>query len=254
MARITRPTLMIHNVRREYFELDLASYRLSFDDGLFSQYYYYPLLERVKSEMLFFPITSMITEGPRRPAFDGMHLPYVKSPQYMAAARTPAGRMHFMTTEEVQFLKAQAGVQIGAHSHFHEVTLTRHLPKKPNSRWKRERLGEFPDHLTRALASRSRLAFRGSFFRNGRMIRRTVSQWEEFVRYDTERCLDWFHRHLNFQPTAYCLPFNEYSDRLIEVLKSFGFTTFFGRRAKGTTVIARTDIDRLLEEHPARHG
>jgi hypothetical protein len=36
MARITRPTLMIHNVRREYFELDLASYRLSFDDGLFS--------------------------------------------------------------------------------------------------------------------------------------------------------------------------------------------------------------------------
>jgi peptidoglycan/xylan/chitin deacetylase (PgdA/CDA1 family) len=86
------------------------------------------------------------------------------------------------------------------------------------------------------------------------MIRRTVSQWGEFVRYDTERCLDWFHRHLNFQPTAYCLPFNDYSDRLIEVLKNFGFTTFFGRRAKNTTVIARTDIDRLLEEHPARHG
>jgi hypothetical protein len=87
------------------------------------------------------------------------------------------------------------------------------------------------------------------------VVRRTRAQWLEFVKYDTECCLRWFQRHLDIQPTAYCLPFNEYCDRLIQVLEGFGFTTFYnGRRNKNNTVIARVDIDKLLEAHGARHG
>ena len=41
-----KPYLMIHDIRKEYFDLDLDQYRLTFDDGLFSQYYYFPLLNK----------------------------------------------------------------------------------------------------------------------------------------------------------------------------------------------------------------
>lgn len=254
MRPSTKTTLMIHSMRKEFFDLDLAAFRLSFDDGLYSQYYYYPLMAELNTEKIFFITTSMIAPGPARNMFDGEHLPFVKSPRYMHIAYSRSDFSYFMTTEEVAFLKAQKNVCIGAHSHFHDVTLTSYLPKKPNSKWKRDRLAGYPAYLTRALAIRSRLNYRGYAYRKGRLVRRTREEWLEFVRRDTDCCLNWFHTHLGFQPTCYCMPFNEYSDTLIEVLKGFGFTTFYnGRRGKDGTVVPRTDIDKLLEEHLARH-
>ena len=37
--------LTIHDVRKEYLNLNLVDYRLTFDDGLFSQYYYFQLFK-----------------------------------------------------------------------------------------------------------------------------------------------------------------------------------------------------------------
>jgi hypothetical protein len=246
---------MIHGMRREYFDLGLHACRLTFDDGLYSQYYYYPRLRELGTELVYFIATSLICPGPARGRFDGRHLPFVKSPAYMLAARARDDLSHFMTTEEVAFLSAQEGVRIGAHSHFHEVVLTPCLPKKPNSPWKRERLADHPAFLTRVLAIRSRLAFRGYAFRKGRLVRRTSAEWLDFVKYDTDSCLKWFDTHLGYQPTHYCLPFNEYNERLIEVLRQFGFEVFYnGRRGKPGSVIPRIDIDKLFEEHRQRHA
>jgi peptidoglycan/xylan/chitin deacetylase (PgdA/CDA1 family) len=70
----------------------------------------------------------------------------------------------------------------------------------------------------------------------------------EFIRRDTELCLNWFERHLGRAPEAYCFPFNEYSSRLIDVLTSFGFREFYAARsAKDPRLIGRTDIDALQE-------
>jgi hypothetical protein len=101
--------------------------------------------------------------------------------------------------------------------------------------------------MTRALAIRSRLAYRGYTCKKGRLVRRSSQEWLDFVKYDTEACLEWFDAHLGYQPTDYCLPFNEFSRGLIAVLKGFGFTTFYnGRRKMGGTVIPRIDIDKLI--------
>jgi len=70
----------------------------------------------------------------------------------------------------------------------------------------------------------------------------------EFIRRDTELCLNWFERHRVRVPDAYCFPFNEYSSRLIDVLTSFGFREFYAARsAKDPRLIGRTDIDALRE-------
>ena len=246
---------MIHSLRQEHFDLPLSDYRLTFDDGLYSQYYYLPLLRRANTPMIYFIASAMIRPGPARKTYTGHHLPHVKSTAYMLAARSRSDLSHFMTVDEVADLHCREDILIGAHSHFHEVALTPYLPKKPNSRWKRERLAGFPPAMTQALAIRSRLAFRGYGCRGGRLVRRTSEEWLDFVKYDTEECLKWFMNHLGFQPTLYCLPFNEYSRRLLEVLESFGFTTFYnGRRRLGRRVIPRIDIDALLEEHRKLHG
>jgi peptidoglycan/xylan/chitin deacetylase (PgdA/CDA1 family) len=70
----------------------------------------------------------------------------------------------------------------------------------------------------------------------------------EFIRRDTELCLNWFERHRVRVPDAYCFPFNEYSSRLIDVLTSFGFREFYAARsAKDPRLIGRTDIDSLRD-------
>ena len=54
---------MIHDIRKEYFELSLNQYRLTFDDGLFSQYYYYPLYKNHTERLTYFIATSFIQPG-----------------------------------------------------------------------------------------------------------------------------------------------------------------------------------------------
>ena len=73
-------TLVIHDVIKDYFELNLAAYTLTFDDGLFSQYYYYPLLGPVDSPKIFFIITSFIKPGKARERYNGE---FIKSHIYL---------------------------------------------------------------------------------------------------------------------------------------------------------------------------
>ncbi len=58
--------------------------------------------------------------------------------------------------------------------------------------------------------------------------------------------LKWFEKNLGFTPEIYGLPFNEYSDVLIEVLESFGFKEFYGKSRKLKKINARQDIDKLI--------
>ena len=61
-------TLTIHSVKEEHFlKLRLDTYKLTFDDGLFSQYFYWPIIRRLETEKIFFISTNLIgIEGERR--------------------------------------------------------------------------------------------------------------------------------------------------------------------------------------------
>ena len=241
--------LTIHDIRKEYFDLNLDSYQLTFDDGLYSQFYYFPLFKNHPEKLTYFITPSFIKPGKLRPMFSGRHLLYVKSKKYMYRTFVEGRFEHFMSVEELQEIGRQPNVQIGAHSYFHDVVLTRTHPhkRKPLSPWKIEHL-----KATRALSSeefsiRSKLAFQGHRVDGQKLIPRSETAWEDFIKYDTERCLKWFEHNLKIQPKLYAFPFNEYSDQLIRMLKSFGFEQFFGARPKNTEAIhPRTDIDSLI--------
>jgi hypothetical protein len=243
-------TLMIHDLKPEYFTLPLRDFRLTFDDGLFSQYYYQPLLSGHSDRLTFFIATALIRPGPARPRFDGRRLEHVPSPTYSRRAFIENRLDDFMTVDEVAWLAAQPGVCLGAHSHFHDVILTDVHPRKPKplSAWKVERFRDVPEPLRRGMSIRSRLAFQGFDYRDGRLTPRPENRWRDFIRADTEHCLEWFRRHLGRTPESYCFPFNEYSPLLIEVLQTYGFREFYASRApRDPSLTPRIDIDRLLE-------
>jgi len=245
--------LMIHNIRKEFFDLELENYRLTFDDGLFSQYYYYPLFRKFANEPIFFIAPSFIQPGKARSVFDGeQHLGYAKSKKYMYDAFISGVFHHFMTIEEIQRISEEENVKIGAHSHFHDVILTRRFPhkKKPLSRWKLERYPYYSESMKSRFSIRSKLAFQGYEYHNGRCVQRSEAEWLDYIKYDTETCLKWFEKCLGFTPTMYCFPFNEYNERLISSLKSFGFNEFYNARP-GTdgNIYPRLDIDKLYDQY-----
>ena len=244
--------LMIHDIRKEYFDLDLNRYRLTFDDALFSQYYYFSQFKCHPQELTYFVTTSFIKPGKARNMFAGDYISYLKTKKYGYRTFIEGRYDHFMNVEEIQFLSKQPNVRIGVHSHFHDVVLTRtHArKKKPLSQWKMERFREFStleDHQDFSI--RSRLAFQGFNLDNGVLMRRSMIEWEDYIKCDTELCIQWVEKNLGFTPELYCFPFNEHNEKLISILKTFGFKEFFAARpGSSTEVSGRIDIDSLIED------
>jgi hypothetical protein len=242
--------LMIHDLRREYFDLSLDQYRLTFDDGLFSQYYYFPLLKKHSVELTFFITTSFIQPGKARPMFAGEYLPHLKTKKYAYRTFVEGRFDHFMTVEEIQAISARPNVRIGVHSHFHDVilTATHARRRKPLSPWKLVLFKNRPEIAARDLSIRSKLAFQGYYFKDETLTRRTEAQWEDYIKYDTELCLGWMQDNLGLRPDLYCFPFNEHNEKLIAILKTYGFKKFFAARpGKSTEVLGRIDIDSLID-------
>jgi hypothetical protein len=130
------------------------------------------------------------------------------------------------------------------------VILTRSLPHKHKalSPWKLEHIQAAKEISLDELSIRSKLAFKGVEVSGGKLIPRSQSAWEDYIKYDTELCLNWFEQNLRIQPRIYGFPFNEYSDTTVRILKSFGFQKFFAARPKNKEEITgRIDIDALMK-------
>ncbi len=241
--------LMIHDMRPEYFDLDLKKYGLTFDDGLFSQYYYFPLLKSHPGKLIYFITTSFIKPGKARGMYVGKTLSPLKSKKYMHRTFIEGKFDHFMTTEEVQQLSSQPHVHVGVHSHFHDVILTRTHPgkRKAITPWKLARFKNRSDISAQGLSIRSKLAFQGYDFEDDMLTRRSQVKWEDYIKQDTQLSVEWIANNLGFTPELYCFPFNEHNEKLISILKTFGFKKFYAARpGKSKEVIGRTDIDSLL--------
>jgi hypothetical protein len=240
--------LMIHNIREEFFNLDLSKYQLTFDDGLYSQYYYFSLFKPNQSPRIYFIVTGLIQPGRARKTFDGQCIPHLKSQKYMYEAFVKKNFSQFMRLEELEILADHKEVIIGAHSHFHDIIFTEHRLKKPLSKWKIDRLPCFEQNNNLfPINRRSKLAYQGYLYSQKKLIKRPKTEWLDYIKYDTESCLKWFEKYLGFQPSHYCFPFNEYTDALINILKSYGFIHFYnGSSGDNKQIFSRIDIDNLV--------
>ena len=106
-----KSTLMIHEIREEMFDLPLEDYILTFDDGLYSQYYYFDQLKTIKTEKIFFISTGIVCNGVQSTEFPTSAVAHDKA--------FSGNQEDFLTLDQIKELYNTPGVSIGAHGHSH---------------------------------------------------------------------------------------------------------------------------------------
>jgi peptidoglycan/xylan/chitin deacetylase (PgdA/CDA1 family) len=84
-----KPVLMIHEITEELFNLPLADYLLTFDDGTQDHWEFFPQLQNIPTEKIFFIITGRI------------------------------GTPGYLTLPQLDYMKSDSFTKIGGHSHNH---------------------------------------------------------------------------------------------------------------------------------------
>lgn len=107
-----KPVLMIHEFKEEFLELPLENYILTFDDGLYSQYYYFPQFKDIPTQKIFFISSGIICEGKQSTEFPACHVAHEKA--------FAGNKEDYMTLEQIKELMRDPWVTIGAHSHAHK--------------------------------------------------------------------------------------------------------------------------------------
>jgi len=103
---------MIHEFKEEFLDLPLENYILTFDDGLYSQYYYYPKFKDIPTQKIFFISSGIICNGPQSTEFPPCDQAHEKA--------FSSNFEDYMTLDQIKELMKDPWVTIGAHSHKHK--------------------------------------------------------------------------------------------------------------------------------------
>lgn len=106
-----KPVLMIHEIRDWMFELPLEQYTLTFDDGLYSQYYYFERFKSIPTEKIYFISSDIICSGKQSIDFPACRDAHKKA--------FSGNKEDFMTIDQIKELMRDPLVSIGGHSHAH---------------------------------------------------------------------------------------------------------------------------------------
>jgi len=106
-------TLMIHEVINEdMFSLNLEDYNLTFDDGLYSQYYYSHRFEKIDTDKTYFISSGIVCNNNKQSD--------LFFPCHQAHQQAFKGDFsQYMTIDQIKELSEQYRTNIGCHSHSH---------------------------------------------------------------------------------------------------------------------------------------
>lgn len=106
-----KPLLMIHEVREWMFDLPLNDYILTFDDGLYSQYYYNDCFKKLTTQRIYYISSGIVNTGKQNLDF----------PTCVEAHKKARNNNFedYMAVEQIKELMQDPNVIIGAHSHSH---------------------------------------------------------------------------------------------------------------------------------------
>jgi len=104
---------MIHDFKPEFFDLPLHEYTLTFDDGLYSQYYYWDDIKTINTDKIFFITTGILHFGERY--LQEAHFP--SAPDAHKSFFKEKVSDNYMTLKEIE--EISDGAEIGGHGHYH---------------------------------------------------------------------------------------------------------------------------------------
>jgi hypothetical protein len=106
-----KPVLMIHEVNDNIFKLPLENYILTFDDGLYSQYYHFDKIKNINTEKIFFISSETICHGQQSKQFPSCEIAHKKA--------FDGNYEDYMSIQQIKELMKDPQVTIGGHSHSH---------------------------------------------------------------------------------------------------------------------------------------
>ena len=98
------------------FDLPLGDYTITFDDGLYSQFYYLDEFLKFDTELIYFVSTDILCDTVQSSNFEDCRNAHIKA--------SVGNKEDYMTIEQVQRLTTIPNVSVGGHSHSH-IDLTR---------------------------------------------------------------------------------------------------------------------------------
>jgi hypothetical protein len=117
----TKPVLMIHEVNKEYLSANInwEDYVLTFDDCLFSQYYYWDFFKDLLTTKILFVPCSLIWFGHQRKRFKKTHIKFPTCEEALKARLSHP--YNYMTLAEINILsELSPDLIIGGHGFIHE--------------------------------------------------------------------------------------------------------------------------------------
>lgn len=107
-----KPVLMIHEVTAKLFDRNLEEYTLTFDDGLYSQYYHYDKFKNINTDKIFFISSNILCDTTQSTEFPVCEIAHEKA--------FNGNTEDYMTLAQVKELMQDPQVTIGGHSHYHK--------------------------------------------------------------------------------------------------------------------------------------
>ena len=163
---------------------------LSFDDGLYTQYLY---KDKIKLKNRIYAICPALVNTANDQVED-----FVICYDAMYTHFYDDSNKYYMNVNNIKQLITD-GYKIAAHSNTHETI--KYAVKNPKY------FKKIPE-----IENYSFIAWKGNYW----------------VKNDTEALLKWFKEQLDLVPTIYVYPFDEKTDKIEELLKTYNFTEFYG--------------------------
>lgn len=114
-----KPTLTIHEIDENVLKLPLDQYTLTFDDGLYSQYYHFSHFQNIPTDKIYFISSGIVCSGKQSMSFPSCSVAHKKA--------FSGNKEDYMTIEQIKILMNDPSVTIGGHSHSH--TRLNNFPK-----------------------------------------------------------------------------------------------------------------------------
>src|SRR3989339_888672 len=112
---ISKPILMIHEIREDVFKLPLDQYVLTFDDGLFGQYAYLEKILKINTTKYFFISTNIIC-----PENTSQNQHLLKCREAHERFFNNGDLTNYMKWGQIKEISKEKNCHIGGHSHRHQ--------------------------------------------------------------------------------------------------------------------------------------
>lgn len=196
---------------------------LTFDDGHYSVFKNRELLKSINNEKIIFITPSYVSLEHRKFEPD-------LSEYYQYDYRIN-NKSQFMTLEEIEILISKYNFKLGMHSFYHDFVYI-HGKNQESKIWRMYKISANKNIMklfNKFFTIKSKLSTCGYEFIDNKMKERQFNDYLNFIKEDTEKCVDWFKRYLYFTE-LYAYPFFNESKELNNELLKYNITKLYGNR------------------------